>query len=336
MVEFLQLHPAVPVLRRSDGRIQVGVVDPLLLADPSLGPVLAALRRGQRLADLAGLAADASITPDALADLLAALGDRCQPTPRPLPLHRRWPVPRTRSLCAHARLAERLARDVVLVSGDGPIAAGLVAVLAASGVRRIRRLPDPTRLDEAVTRPGRDEPAPPEFALRHPTVPGAWPACEHEIARRHTLRLLGPVEEPQAAPAIAVVVREGPPHPLQWRPLLRDDVPHLSVSTEPDGAVVVGPLVRPGVTGCLGCADQHARDRDPDHALVCDQRWRHPGAAPAPADVAIACGLAARTLLDAESDVSDGAVPLPVAVRDGALLPRAHAAHPRCLCRDPA
>jgi len=47
--------------------------------------------------------------------------------------------------------------------------------------------------------------------------------------------------------------------------LLRDlhvaRVPHLPVRVR-DGAGVVGPLVIPGVTSCLGCADLHRTDRD--------------------------------------------------------------------------
>ncbi|OBK24749.1 cyclodehydratase [Mycobacterium asiaticum] len=38
-------------------------------------------------------------------------------------------------------------------------------------------------------------------------------------------------------------------------------VPHLAVRVR-DGIGLVGPLVVPGVTSCLGCADLHRRDRD--------------------------------------------------------------------------
>lgn len=47
--------------------------------------------------------------------------------------------------------------------------------------------------------------------------------------------------------------------------LLRDlhsgKVPHLAVRIR-DGSGLVGPLVLPGVTSCLACADLHRRDRD--------------------------------------------------------------------------
>ena len=38
-------------------------------------------------------------------------------------------------------------------------------------------------------------------------------------------------------------------------------VPHLAVRVR-DGTGLVGPLVIPGVTSCLGCADLHRSDRD--------------------------------------------------------------------------
>jgi hypothetical protein len=49
--------------------------------------------------------------------------------------------------------------------------------------------------------------------------------------------------------------------PRMLRDLHAQDVAHLPVRVR-DGAGLVGPLVIPGVTSCLGCADLHRRDRD--------------------------------------------------------------------------
>jgi hypothetical protein len=49
------------------------------------------------------------------------------------------------------------------------------------------------------------------------------------------------------------------PHML--RDLHNQGVAHLAVRVR-DGIGLVGPLVIPGVTSCLGCADLHRRDRD--------------------------------------------------------------------------
>lgn len=49
--------------------------------------------------------------------------------------------------------------------------------------------------------------------------------------------------------------------PRMVRDLHSDGVPHLLVRVR-DGTGLVGPLVIPGVTSCLGCADLHRSDRD--------------------------------------------------------------------------
>lgn len=50
--------------------------------------------------------------------------------------------------------------------------------------------------------------------------------------------------------------------PRLVRDLQSARVPHLPVRVR-DGAGVVGPLVIPGVSSCLSCADLHRTDRDP-------------------------------------------------------------------------
>jgi hypothetical protein len=49
--------------------------------------------------------------------------------------------------------------------------------------------------------------------------------------------------------------------PRMLRDLHSQGVAHLAVRVR-DGTGLVGPLVVPGVTSCLGCADLHRRDRD--------------------------------------------------------------------------
>ena len=49
--------------------------------------------------------------------------------------------------------------------------------------------------------------------------------------------------------------------PRMVRDLHNAGVPHLLVRVR-DGTGLVGPLVLPGLTSCLGCADLHRRDRD--------------------------------------------------------------------------
>jgi bacteriocin biosynthesis cyclodehydratase domain-containing protein len=49
--------------------------------------------------------------------------------------------------------------------------------------------------------------------------------------------------------------------PRMLRDLHSQRIAHLAVRVR-DGTGLVGPLVIPGVTSCLGCADLHRRDRD--------------------------------------------------------------------------
>lgn len=57
-------------------------------------------------------------------------------------------------------------------------------------------------------------------------------------------------------------------------------IPHLAVRVR-DGVGVIGPLVLPGMSSCLRCADQHRTMLDPDWPLLAAQLLRHPGYASA-------------------------------------------------------
>ncbi len=52
--------------------------------------------------------------------------------------------------------------------------------------------------------------------------------------------------------------------------LMRHRVPHLMVRLR-DGVGVIGPMVLPGLSSCLHCADHHRRDRDADWPVVSAQ-----------------------------------------------------------------
>lgn len=58
--------------------------------------------------------------------------------------------------------------------------------------------------------------------------------------------------------------------PRMVRDLHSQGVAHLLVRVR-DGIGLVGPLVIPGVTSCLGCADLHRRDRDAAWPAICAQ-----------------------------------------------------------------
>ncbi|MDS1114068.1 hypothetical protein RD149_09820 [Gordonia westfalica] len=58
--------------------------------------------------------------------------------------------------------------------------------------------------------------------------------------------------------------------------LTRARIPHLLVRVR-DGVGIVGPLVLPGLSSCLMCADHHRSDADPEWPMMAVQLIRAPG-----------------------------------------------------------
>lgn len=71
-------------------------------------------------------------------------------------------------------------------------------------------------------------------------------------------------------PTLVVLTDFAHHDPLVVGDLMHHRVPHLPVLLR-DGVGVVGPLVLPGRSSCLRCADHHRAAMDPDWPLVCAQ-----------------------------------------------------------------
>lgn len=213
----------------------------------------------------------------------------------------------------------------VAVHGAGRVAAHVAALLAAAGIGRIHLLDaDDVRLHQAM--PG-----------------GVGPADE---GRRFV------------AAASAAVLRAAPetdttPLPMGVRPdlvVLAVDEPidgdrrdalharesaHLAIRLGADYGVV-GPLVIPGFTSCLRCADLHRRDRDPAWTALAVQLMvaRRQGA---PSDVGLATVVAGVAALQALAYL-DGGEPaviegtLELHLPDWRIRRRSWPAHPSCDC----
>ena len=67
-----------------------------------------------------------------------------------------------------------------------------------------------------------------------------------------------------------MLVEHGVASPVRARPLVREDLAHLSVVVG-DVDVTVGPLVVPGTGPCLRCLDLHRCDADPRWPAVATQ-----------------------------------------------------------------
>jgi bacteriocin biosynthesis cyclodehydratase domain-containing protein len=198
------LDPAMPVLTRPDGAVQVGwdprravlIRPPAGLTTAGLATLLRSMQSPigidalQRAASRHGLVDAAELT-----DLIAALVDAGVATTGATQR------PRRRSRSASVR-----------VHGRGPLSDLLVEALRCSDAR-IRRSSQPHAM---VTTVGTDLVVLSDYLVAEPRM----------VRELHT-----------------------------------EGVPHLPVRVR-DGTGLIGPLVIPGVTSCLGCADLHRRDRD--------------------------------------------------------------------------
>lgn len=200
------LNPAMPVLSRPDGVVQIGW-DPrraVLVRPPSgmsiatLGALLRVLQAGATPTQLQDAAEGADAT--TIAGLVSELVDTGVATA----------IPRPRSRSASIR-----------IHGRGPLSDLLASALRCSGVR-----------------------------IKHSSQPHAGVTPE-----KTDLVLLSD----------SLVA-----DPRMLRDLHETGTPHLPVRVR-DGAGLVGPLVVPGVTSCLRCADLHRSDRDEGWPAVAAQ-----------------------------------------------------------------
>ena len=141
---------------------------------------------------------------------------------------------------------------VVAVHGTSRLATSVAATFAAAGIGWIQ-LVHGGEVSASDTCPG-----------------GVTPADEGRrfaVAADEAVRRCGPdvVTSPIPPERSADLVVLTDPAPLESSlrsALHQEQVPHLPASVDGQRAVV-GPLVLPGRTGCLRCADLHRTDRDP-------------------------------------------------------------------------
>ncbi len=278
------LDPAMPVLLRPDGAVQIGwnprravlVRPPTGLTPGGLAVVLRALaapmefERARRLAAVHGLA-DADGFTSLLAELVAAGVLRAEG--------------------AEGRSAGRALS--IRVHGDGPLSELLAEGLRCSGARVGRT------------------------TYSH----GAGAAVDVDLV--------------VLADTLAADTR-----------LVRDlhgaGVPHLPVLVR-DGAGVVGPLVIPGLTSCLTCADLHRTERDPAWPALAAQLREVVGTADRPtllATAALALGQLQQIITAVRGLPGGSPAPAPatldatveVDVATQAIVARRWVRHPLCGC----
>jgi hypothetical protein len=130
--------------------------------------------------------------------------------------------------------------------------------------------------------------------------------------------------------------------PRMLRDLHSQGVAHLAVRVR-DGTGLVGPLVIPGVTSCLGCADLHRRDRDAAWPAVAAQLRDTVGVADRAtllATAALALSQVNRVIgavRGSDADGDPGPPPtlnatLEFDVHAGSIVARHWSRHPLCSC----
>jgi hypothetical protein len=160
------------------------------------------------------------------------------------------------------------------------------------------------------------------------------------VATERALRRVAPQVDTTPAqlgerPQLTVLAVDGPVPDERHTALHAADTPYLIVSLGIDSGVV-GPLVLPGLTSCLRCADLHRRDRDPAWPALAAQLTvqRRYGPASAAVVATILAGVAAQQVLaylDGEDPASlDGTLELHLP--DWRIRRRSWPPHPECGC----
>jgi bacteriocin biosynthesis cyclodehydratase domain-containing protein len=246
------------------------------------------------------------------------------------------------------RVARRRAAATVTVVGGGPVAAGIAIGLALAGIGALF-----LEAAGAVGTAGRDAAAEDADAR----------VCLDDVGTGLLDADVGRPREEALADAVRRVapgVRVGPPRvravadvcvladvaaplPLRVAALHRDRIPHLPVRLR-DGVGLVGPLVLPGRSACLGCVELHRGARDPDWPAVAAQLVGRCGRGDAAAATAIAA-LGVAQILAALDATGGGGGPEPAPptlgatleldLMAGALVRRVWVPHPGCACRAP-
>jgi len=337
------VHPllpaATPLLRDGDHSVQVGGVDAThgLLIDTDEAALVAVLRaldgrRAQRT--VLGDAARHGLDPEAVARVLGGLraagllvdldaGDLLAADAGPAATARtaaELPAALARPGGWRARR-----RAAVVIEGATRVGTPLAAMLAASGVGRV-----------SVRDPG--------LTLAGDAVVGGLSAADEgrprSLAAADAVRRASPLADLRPLPSdtgadLVVLARPWAASDPLAADVHRSGVPHL-VATVRGETGVVGPLVVPGVTSCLRCADLHRREADPRWPRLAAQLT---SGEPPPSGATVTCLLTAATaalqvLAYVDGSAAPGVLEATIELSPPHLTPRVRRwpAHPACAC----
>jgi bacteriocin biosynthesis cyclodehydratase domain-containing protein len=338
MTKRLPARPRVvaglPVLRRKAGELQIGL-DPrhATVVDGLSDRVVAAAGRftGDRTTD--ELTADLDDEDrDQLTELVGRLHERGfleDATPLPASLAGELSASRVRTLGTGLPPHDHpIGRTdlAVAVQGDGRLATAVGCLLAAAGVGWVH-----------VAATGTVHPEDTGAGYRPDDV-----GVPRLVAARRALRRAEPNVrtthfDASRAPDLVVLTDALVPRPEHVDMLMRAAVPHLLVRVR-DTVGIVGPLVVPGLTSCLRCADLHRCDRDPCWPQLAVQlvgRTQLTDLAGTQATAAFAAAQvleAAAWLRGAPARPATCETSVAVEPRTATVRHRAWSPHPRCPC----
>jgi hypothetical protein len=332
-------HPllpgATPLLRAGDGAVRVGGVDSTdgVVVRPAGAALTALLRRLDGRRTQRAVLADAAregLSPDAVADLLDGLrseGLVMDLDPADLLAAAAGPASIARTLPElEASIDRRARRDaIVVVEGATRVGAPLAAMLAASGVGRV------SVRDRGLA--GAGDAVVGGLTAEDEGRPRTLAAAD-AVRRASPLADLRPLP-PGVSPDLVVLARPWAASDPLTAGVHRSGVPHL-VATVRGRIGVVGPLVLPGLTSCLRCADLHRRDADPEWPSLAAQLTS--GEAP-PSGATVTCLLTAATaalqvLAFLDGSAAPATLDATVELHPPDLVPRIRrwSAHPACGC----
>ncbi|RJQ80703.1 hypothetical protein D5S17_06550 [Pseudonocardiaceae bacterium YIM PH 21723] len=311
------------VLRRSADTLQLGI-------DPRHGVILGGLSAG--LSDLVGLL-DGTRDRDDLIDtdpqaheLLSVLFTAgVLEQERPIPARLR-PDLANWSLRAQPGGMPSRAKTTLLVHGDGRIGIAVALLLAGAGVGHVRLR------GSGMVRPEDVGCGYLDSDIGRPRETAAAEAITRLTPEVGTRPLTG-----SRTPDLVILTDHLVPDPLTVSRLMSDRIPHLTARSR-EGVGIVGPLVFPGSSSCLNCADLHRRDLDPEWGILAAQlsgRSLHTDVTTAQATAALAAGQALIALGRGRTPPASWNATLELDACAGTMVRRPWTPHSGCTCSAP-
>lgn len=323
-----QLLPGLSVLDRRRDEVQIGLDPRHAVVAGGLPPaVIAALHRldgTMRVHTLLDLAE--SEQAEQLRELLTELAGRGLIKEAEPQKHDSHPEPGFWSLHTGRHPAETAslrAHSTVVVHGDGRLGVAVATQLATAGVGHVE-----TRAEGRVT----------EHDLGSGYVEADIGLTRRKAAAE-AVRRVNPATKTGrlhggTRPDLVLLTDAVVPAPEVVNELFHDGIPHLPARVR-DGVGIVGPLVLPGRTSCLRCADLHRTSLDSCWPRVAGQlagRAQQADLGDVQACAALAVAQALRVLTPSEEPPPVWNTTLEIDFYSAKIRRRPWPPHPRCRC----